>query len=388
MRTPSIRAWPPYVYLAIRRVYRLAMAEPHETIGAAGGMESAARAARDVRRLRAVPMVIGSHPRTRPALLVPVVRAVRCSTQTGDSSPARNASGTRLSLQASLEPLDLSRGVDDVLLPGDERVAVAAHVDAQLLSGRAHRELCPARAAVNACLVVLGVNIGFHGAPWTPSVPVHAGRWSPLLLRRRLGRRLRRFRAHDAHALLVLRRVVEPNVAVDRREDRVVVTETGPVACLEGHAALANDDRAGSDELTVAGLDAEPLADAIAAVFRARSRLLVCHRYSSFSSAAGGTPGSGVSSPLVGAWASGTVVAVVSSLSVVTVSTGGTWVSASPAASVVTGVTALSGSAASAGPVASAEVSASTGVAVGWARARVRFGVSATGPIASARPSG
>src|SRR3954465_9361078 len=181
----------------------------------------------------------------------------------------------------------------------------------------------------------------------------------PSCLGRRLGRRLRRFRAHDAHALLVLRRVVEPNVAVDRREDRVVVTETGPVACLEGHAALANDDRAGSDELTVAGLDAEPLADAIAAVFRARSRLLVCHRYSSFSSPAGGTPGSGVSSSVVGAWASGAAAAPASSLSVVAASGGPSPVSASPAASVVVGANAASGSAPS-GSAASPDVSAST----------------------------
>ena len=42
--------------------------------------------------------------------------------------------------------------------------------------------------------------------------------------------------------------------------------------------ALADDDRAGRHELAVAGLDAEPLADAVAAVLDAAACLLVGHR--------------------------------------------------------------------------------------------------------------
>src|SRR6478609_7896070 len=70
--------------------------------------------------------------------------------------------GSDLTLQALLEPLDLSGGVDDVLGAGEERVAVRAHVDAKLLAGRAHRPLGPAGTAVNLCLVILGMDIGLH----------------------------------------------------------------------------------------------------------------------------------------------------------------------------------------------------------------------------------
>ena len=70
---------------------------------------------------------------------------------------------------------------------------------------------------------------------------------------------------------------------VGRREDRVVVAEPGAGAGQERLAALADDDRAGRDELAVAGLHAEPLADAVAAVLRAGTGFLVGHLgYSSF----------------------------------------------------------------------------------------------------------
>ncbi len=71
-------------------------------------------------------------------------------------------SGANLALEAALEPLDLARGVDDVLLARVERVAVAAHVNAQLLPGGPDGELRAARSAVDRGLVILRVRVGFH----------------------------------------------------------------------------------------------------------------------------------------------------------------------------------------------------------------------------------
>ncbi len=62
-----------------------------------------------------------------------------------------------------------------------------------------------------------------------------------------------------------------------RGEDAVVVGEPGALAGHERHAALADDDRPGGHELAVAGLHAEALADAVAAVLGARACLLVGH---------------------------------------------------------------------------------------------------------------
>src|SRR5262245_38856920 len=72
--------------------------------------------------------------------------------------------------------------------------------------------------------------------------------------------------------------MLELDVAGRRREDRVVVAEASPVAGEERHPPLANDDGAGGHELAVAGLDAEPLANAVAAVLRRAACLLVGHR--------------------------------------------------------------------------------------------------------------
>src|SRR6185295_2126233 len=68
-----------------------------------------------------------------------------------------------LPLQALLEPLDLAGGVDDVLGAGEEGMAVAADVDAQLGSGGPHGPLGAARAAMDLGFVILGMDIGLHG---------------------------------------------------------------------------------------------------------------------------------------------------------------------------------------------------------------------------------
>src|SRR5690606_7710422 len=69
-------------------------------------------------------------------------------------------------LQALLEPLDLARGVDDVLRAGEERMALVADLDADRLGRRTDGELVPAHA-VDLRLVELGMNLGLHeiGAP-------------------------------------------------------------------------------------------------------------------------------------------------------------------------------------------------------------------------------
>src|SRR5512134_3970099 len=66
----------------------------------------------------------------------------------------------------------------------------------------------------------------------------------------------------DPDALLVLRRVLEVDLAGHGREHGVVPAEAGPRAGEEGHPALADDDRAGGDDLAVTDLHAQALADA------------------------------------------------------------------------------------------------------------------------------
>src|SRR5207249_10472117 len=83
-----------------------------------------------------------------------------------------------LALQSLLEPLDLAGRVDDRLLAGEERVAVRADVDAELLASGPHGPLGAARAAVDSCLVVLGMNIGLHVKSLLRRLPYQIGRAS------------------------------------------------------------------------------------------------------------------------------------------------------------------------------------------------------------------
>src|SRR2546423_3836925 len=83
--------------------------------------------------------------------------------------------------------------------------------------------------------------------------------------------------AVDADTLLVLARVLELDSALDGGKHGVIAAHAGPGAAQERHPALPHDDRTGGHELPVAGLDAQPLADAVAAVLRAGARLLVGH---------------------------------------------------------------------------------------------------------------
>src|SRR4051794_11915374 len=87
----------------------------------------------------------------------------------------------------------------------------------------------------------------------------------------------------DPDPLLGFGCVLEPDLARQGREHGVIPAEPGARARKECHSALPDDDRAGRDELAVADLDAQPLADRIAAVLRAGTGFLVGHGvYSSF----------------------------------------------------------------------------------------------------------
>src|SRR5262245_42553135 len=87
----------------------------------------------------------------------------------------------------------------------------------------------------------------------------------------------------DPNPLLVPGGVLEPDLSGRGREHGVIPAEPGSGPGEEGHPPLPDDDRAGRDELAVAGLHAQPLTDRIAAVLRAGASLLVGHGvYSSF----------------------------------------------------------------------------------------------------------
>src|SRR5688500_1741042 len=106
--------------------------------------------------------------------------------------------------------------------------------------------------------------------------PVVAGAWVDWWSG--LGRDGRRLDGLDPNPLLVLPGMLEVDPAGHGREDGVVVPKPRAGPGEERHAALPDDDRAGRDDLAVAGLHAQPLADAVAAVLDAAACLLVGHR--------------------------------------------------------------------------------------------------------------
>src|SRR6476660_555100 len=119
-------------------------------------------------------------------------------------------------------------------------------------------------------------------SPPSPSVP-GSGPAGGRRLFRDLGARGGRLDRLDPDALLGLGGVLELHLAGDGREHGVIVAQAGARTGEEGHPALPHDDRPRVDQLAVAGLDAEPLANAVSAVLDAAARLLVCHLvYSSF----------------------------------------------------------------------------------------------------------
>ena len=82
-------------------------------------------------------------------------------------------------------------------------------------------------------------------------------------------------RRHDADdGLLVGALDSELDLAVDEREQRVVLADTDVDAGVHFGPALADDDGSRGDRLAAEGFDAEPFGLRIAAVARAAARLL------------------------------------------------------------------------------------------------------------------
>src|SRR5215204_34066 len=112
---------------------------------------------------------------------IPVPGNRTAGPKAGRLMEAREVLTADLPLQALLEALDLAGGVDDVLRAREERVAVAAHVHAQLRSRGPDGPLGAARAAMDLGFVILGMDLGLHGC--LSSDAVRAGpsprRWSP-----------------------------------------------------------------------------------------------------------------------------------------------------------------------------------------------------------------
>src|SRR3990170_4343858 len=139
-------------------------------------------------------------------------------------------------------------------------MAVAAHLDLDRLGGRTDGEGVAAADAAHVRLVEGGMDLGLH---WTYCSDASGGLELAGL---------------DADALLGAGFVGEADLAVRRREERVVAPHPDVRARVERAATLPDDDRAGEDVLAVAALDAESLAGAVAPVTGGRASLLVCHR--------------------------------------------------------------------------------------------------------------
>ena len=71
--------------------------------------------------------------------------------------------------------------------------------------------------------------------------------------------------------------LVELHAAIDQCPNRVITAQTDILAGVELRATLADDDVAGDDRLAAEFFDAEPLADAIAAVLDASLTFLMSH---------------------------------------------------------------------------------------------------------------
>jgi hypothetical protein len=71
-------------------------------------------------------------------------------------------SALAFNLIALLKPLDAPLGIQHPALTGEKRMAFAANLDAQLLSGGAGGELVTAGTDYLGIIEILGVNFFFH----------------------------------------------------------------------------------------------------------------------------------------------------------------------------------------------------------------------------------
>src|SRR6266700_4788123 len=81
----------------------------------------------------------------------------------------------------------------------------------------------------------------------------------------------------DADALALLGCLFEPYLYVDKSKQGVIAAYSNITSSFDDGTALANQDRACLDDRTVATLDAESLALAVATVVRATNALFMCH---------------------------------------------------------------------------------------------------------------
>src|SRR5438874_1439730 len=159
----------------------------------------------------------------------------------------------RLLLAVSLvEALDAALNVDEVLLAGEEGVALGAdlHVEIGL---RAHGLEPIAAGARHRRLDVLGVDLRFH-------------RWVSLVRGRQ-----------DVDLAAVVPRGAVLHGARDEREQGVVFADADVLAGDQPGAALAHEDRAGVDDAARVLLHAEPLPGGVATVAGRTRTFLVGH---------------------------------------------------------------------------------------------------------------
>src|SRR5436190_18378890 len=84
-------------------------------------------------------------------------------------------------------------------------------------------------------------------------------------------------RFDDADALAVLAEVFETDRARNLGKERVVLSLANILAGMDVSAALADDDRAGADELAGEALDTQPLAVRVAPVLGTAYAFFVSH---------------------------------------------------------------------------------------------------------------
>ena len=72
-------------------------------------------------------------------------------------------------------------------------------------------------------------------------------------------------------------RAIEPHLAVDQRENRVIATEPDVLAGEKLRPALPDDDVAGDDHFAAKFFHAQTFADAIAAVLNAALSFFMSH---------------------------------------------------------------------------------------------------------------
>ena len=76
--------------------------------------------------------------------------------------PGRRIAGGSLAV-ATGEFLNSTRGIDKLLLAGEERMAGGANADSHVLSRRARGVNRAAGGAINGGFVVVGMDVGLHG---------------------------------------------------------------------------------------------------------------------------------------------------------------------------------------------------------------------------------